>query len=502
MRSAYWAAGRFTNRSYIDYYGTFAMSEQLIISVSGMRGIVGENLTAPVAVEYGSAFGTYLKGPHFAKRWQNGNPKNSAHYNSRHPAHDAISVCIGRDSRPSGEMLVSAMTAGLCAAGINVIDLGIVTTPSVGVMVRELAAAGGVIITASHNPIAYNGIKLLLGNGVAPPAPIAEKIKRCFLGKDFALVDSAHCGRISTSEETDATHIAKVLAIVDREAIAAKQFKVVLDSVNGAGGRITKKLLAEFGCEVTAINDEPTGLFAHGPEPIAANLAGLCDAVKAKTADIGFAQDPDADRLAIVDQNGTYIGEEYSLALAAKYIFSKRMGTAATNLSTSRMIDDVAHKAGGGVIRTAVGEANVAAAMLEHDCIIGGEGNGGVIDLRVGPVRDSLVGIALVMQLMAETGKTISQLVDEIGGYYMSKDKFPAGQEQAGQILNATKETFAGAKLDTTDGCRFDFDDGWLHLRASNTEPVMRLIVEAKDKPTAQKYIDQVTAIRTKTLAY
>ena len=477
------------------------MSEQLIISVSGMRGIIGENLTAPIAAEYGSAFGTYLRGPHFAKRWQNGNPRNSAHYNSRLPAQDSMSVCIGRDSRPSGEMLASAVTAGLCAAGINVIDLGIVTTPSVGVMVRELAAAGGVVITASHNPIAYNGIKLLLDNGVAPPGPEAEKIKRCFLEKDLALVDSAHCGWVTSSDQTDATHIAKVMAIVDKETIAAKHYKVVLDSVNGAGGHITKKLLTEFGCEVTAINDEPTGLFAHGPEPTIANLTGLCDEVKAQAADVGFAQDPDADRLAIVDENGTYIGEEYTLALVAKYIFSKRTGSAATNLSTSRMIDDVAGKAGGRVIRTAVGEANVASAMLEHDCIIGGEGNGGVIDLRVGPVRDSLVGIALVIQLMAETGKTISQLVNEIGGYYMSKDKFSADQNQTRQILNAAKEIFAGAKLDTTDGCRFDFKDGWLHLRASNTEPVMRLIVEAKDRPTAQKYIEQVTAIRTKSLA-
>jgi phosphomannomutase len=468
------------------------MSEQLIISVSGMRGIIGENLTAPIAVEYGSAFGTYLKGPHFAKRWQNGNPKNNAHYNSRRPAQGSMSVCIGRDSRPSGEMLVSAVTAGLCETGINVIDLGVVTTPSVGVMVRELAAAGGVVITASHNPIAYNGIKLLLGNGVAPPGPEAEKIKCCFLEKDFALADSTHCGRVTLSDQTDATHIAKVLAIVDKEAIAAKYYKVVLDSINGAGGRITKKLLAEFGCEIAAINNEPTGLFAHGPEPTAANLTGLCDEVKARAADVGFAQDPDADRLAIVDENGTYIGEEYSLALAAKYIFSKRTGSAATNLSTSRMIDDVAGKAGGRVIRTAVGEANVASAMLDHDCIIGGEGNGGVIDLRVGPVRDSLVGIALVMQLMAETEKTISQLVDEIGGYYMSKDKFSIGPDQARQIFDAAKETFAGAKLDTTDGCRFDFDDGWLHLRASNTEPVMRLIVEAKDRTSAQKYIDVI----------
>ena len=464
------------------------MAEQLIISVSGMRGIIGENLTASIAVEYGSVFGTYLK--------------NRLQRNAQRAAQGTISVCIGMDSRPSGEMLKSAVAAGLCAVGIDVVDLGIVTTPCVGVMVRELGCAGGIVITASHNPIAYNGIKLLLDNGVAPPGPEAEKIKRCFLEKNLAFADSVHCGRVTCSDLTDATHIAKVLVLVDKDAITAKKFKVVLDSVNGAGGRVTKKLLAEFGCEVSAINDEPTGLFAHGPEPTAANLTGLCEAVSLGRADIGFAQDPDADRLAIVDENGTYIGEEYTLALAAKHVFSKRTGNAATNLSTSRMIDDVAGKAGGKVIRTAVGEANVAAAMLENDCIIGGEGNGGVIDLRVGPVRDSLVGIALVMQLMAETGKTISRLVDEVGGYYMSKDKFAADQNQAGQILKSAKEVFAGAKLDTTDGCRFDFDDGWLHLRASNTEPVMRIIVEAKDRPTAQKYIDKVSAIRTKTLAH
>jgi phosphomannomutase len=464
------------------------MAEQLFISVSGMRGIIGENLTASIAVEYGSAFGTYLK--------------NRLQRDTRHAAQDAMSVCIGMDSRPSGEMLKSAVAAGLCGSGINVIDLGIVSTPGVGVMVRELACAGGVVITTSHNPIPYNGIKLLLDNGVAPPMPEAEKIKRCFLEKNLSLADSAHCGRVTYSDQTDATHIAKVLAIVDKDAIAAKEFKVVLDSVNGAGGRITKKLLAEFGCEVTAINAEPTGLFAHGPEPTAANLTGLCDAVKAEVADIGFAQDPDADRLAIVDEHGTYIGEEYTLALAVKYIFSKITGNTATNLSTSRMIDDLAEETGGQVIRTAVGEANVAAAMFEHDCIIGGEGNGGVIDLRVGPVRDSLVGIALVLQLMVETGKTISQLASEIGGYYVWKDKFPADKDQARQILESAKQTFAQAKLETTDGCRFDFDDGWLHLRASNTEPVMRIIVEAKDRPTAQKYIDQVTAIRAKTLAH
>ena len=457
------------------------MAEQLIISVSGMRGIVGENLSASVATDYGCAFGTFLEESYAGKK-------------------ERFSVCVGRDSRPSGQKLVSAVAEGLCKVGVDVIDLGVVTTPGVGIMLRELGCAGGVVVTASHNPSQYNGIKLLLGNGVAPPGDSAEQVKKYFFDKHFGLVDSSDCGNVTANEQTDATHIAKVLAIVDIGAIAAKKFKVVLDSVNGAGGRVTKKMLAELGCEVSAINDEPSGLFAHEPEPTAENLRGLCEIVKTKGAEVGFAQDPDADRLAIVDENGNYIGEEYSLALAAQYIFGKRTGRAATNLSTSRMIDDIAERAGGQVIRTAVGEANVAAAMLEHDCIIGGEGNGGVIDLRVGPVRDSLVGIALVLQLMAEMGKTVSQLVGEIGGYYMSKDKFAVDKSHAKQILNSAKRTFADAKLDTTDGCRFDFDDGWLHLRASNTEPVMRVIVEAKDRRTAEKYMDAVLKVRKEVL--
>ena len=457
------------------------MAEQLIISISGLRGIVGENLTASVAEEYGCAFGTFLKNKHADKK-------------------EKLSVCIGRDSRPSGEMLKSAVTEGLCKVGVDVIDLGLVTTPGVGIMVSELGCSGGVVVTASHNPSQYNGIKLLLDNSMSPPPDAAEQIKQCFFDKHFALFDSQDSGRVASNEQTDTIHITKVLAIVDKEAIGARKFNVVLDSVNGAGGRVTKKLLSELGCVVSAINDEPTGVFAHPPEPAIENLTSLCEAVKNQRAGIGFAQDPDADRLAIVDENGTYVGEEYTLALAAKYIFSRKTGKAATNLSTSRMLDDVAKEAGGEVIRTPVGEANVAKAMLEHNCIIGGEGNGGVIDLRVSPIRDSLVGITLVLQLMAETGKTISELVSEIGGYYMSKDKFAADKSQAQQILDSVKEAFTDAKLDTTDGCRFDFDDGWLHLRASNTEPVMRVIVEAKDQAAAQKYIDAVSNIRRKIL--
>ncbi len=462
------------------------MSGQLIISISGMRGIVGENLTASIAGDYGRAFGTFLKQGQAGRK-------------------EKVSVCIGRDSRPTGEMLKSAVAAGLCDVGIDVVDLGIVTTPGVGIMVKELGCSGGVVVTGSHNPAEYNGIKLLLGNAIAPPADAAERIKRYFVDRNFSLVDSPNGGKVTSNKQTGVTHIGKVLAIVDKEAIAARKFKVVLDSVNGAGGPVTKKMLSELSCEVIAINDEPTGLFAHAPEPIAENITDLGAVVKTEKADIGFAQDPDADRVAIVDEAGTYIGEEYTLALAAKYIFRKKNGTAATNLSTSRMIDDIAEKAGGRVIRTPVGEANVAAAMLEHNCIIGGEGNGGVIDLRISPIRDSLVGIALVLQLMAETsgprtGNTISQLASEIGRYYMRKDKFAADQSQALQILNSAKKVFTDAKLDTTDGCRFDFDDGWLHLRASNTEPVMRVIVEAKNQRTAQRYIDAVVNIRKEML--
>ncbi len=457
------------------------MAERLIVSISGMRGIVGENLTAEIAAEYGSAFGTFLKKKGTAEKGK-------------------LSVCIGRDSRPSGQMLQSAVTTGLCASGTDVIDLGLTATPTVSIMTRQLHCAGGVVITASHNPVQYNGIKLLLSNGIAPPADMAEQIRQCFFNKKSIVVESSICGKAASNNQANDIHIAGVLAIADKKRIAQRKFKVVLDSVNGAGGPITKKLLAEFGCEVTAINDEPTGLFAHNPEPTVENITDLCKVVKNQKADIGFAQDPDADRLAVVDENGKYVGEEYTLALAAKYIFGRRAGKAATNLSTSRMIDDIVKKAGGEVIRTPVGEANVAVAMLKHNCTIGGEGNGGVIDLRVGPVRDSLVGIALVLQLMAETGETVSQLVGEIPSYYMSKEKFVSDQAQAREIMDLARKAFAGAKLDMTDGCRFDFDDGWLHLRASNTEPVMRLIVEAKDRRTAKKYIDAVLNIRRRTL--
>jgi len=451
------------------------MAGELIITVSGLRGIVGENLTPQVAADYGRAFGSFLC--------------------SRNLNIGKLVVCMGRDSRPSGQSLADAVTSGLTSVGVSVIDLGIVTTPTVGIMVRHLACAGGVIITASHNPLPYNGVKLLLDNAMAPPPNVAEQIKNRFLNRDFVSADSLKPGNVSANSEADDIHLAKVLRLVDQKAIAKKQFKVVLDSVNGAGGRPGIKLLTALGCKITPVNTEPTGLFAHTPEPTAENLTSLCDAVKNAHADIGFAQDPDADRLAIVDDMGTYIGEEYTLALAAKLIFSKQTGNAAANLSTSRMIDDIAKSAGGRVIRTPVGEANVASAMLKNNCIIGGEGNGGVIDLRIGPIRDSIVAMAFALQLLAQTDKTVSQLVGEIPRYSMTKYKFPADKAKVKRILDAVQKLFPDAKVDSSDGFRFDFPDAWIHIRSSNTEPIVRVIAEAKDKAAAAKYIDAALKI-------
>lgn len=457
------------------------MARELIISISGMRGIIGENLSAQIAASYGCAFGTFLK--------------------SESSTDKKLAVCIGRDSRPSGQMIFSAMAGGLCSVGVDVIDLGIVSTPGVGVMLRHLGCVGGVVITASHNPIEYNGIKLLLANGIAPPRPLAEKIRSIYFENAFDPVDSLACGKVTSSDQADAVYIEKVLAIINCGSIADKKFKVVLDSVNGAGGPSAKKFLSQLGCDIVEMNTEPTGIFAHTPEPTKENLVSLCDKVKQTGADIGFAQDPDADRLAIVDGNGTYIGEEYTLAMAAKQIFATQTGgKAATNLSTSRMIDDIATASGGQVIRTPVGEVNVAEAMIKNECVIGGEGNGGVIDLRVGPIRDSLVAMGFVLQLMTDTGKTVAELVADIGGYNMVKTKIDADKKQADAIIARFGEIFDDAKVDTSDGCRFDFADGWVHLRTSNTEPIMRAIVETKTADDTGKYLEAVEGIRNEIL--
>ena len=285
-----------------------------------------------------------------------------------------------------------------------------------------------------------------------------------------------------------------VLAALEVPVEPLKGLRVVLDSVNGAGCLHSPALLAALGCDVIHLNGEPTGQFAHLPEPIAENLTQLCQAVRETGSSVGFAQDPDADRLAIVDEHGDCIGEEYTLALATQLVLSRRPGPVAANLSTSRLVDVVAGRLGATVVRTPVGEANVARAVLDNGCVIGGEGNGGVIDPRITLVRDSLSAMSLVLQLMAASGKRISELVAALPRYAMIKQKFDCPRERIDAATAAVAEAFSDEKVNRADGTRVDFAQGWVHLRASNTEPIVRIIAEAEDQATARSLVERVRA--------
>jgi phosphomannomutase len=457
--------------------------EALMLGVSGMRGTVGGTLTPPVVQQLAAAFAAWLK-------------------STRKPASgDHFKMVFGRDSRPSGPWVRDAAVATLTASGIEVIDLDVVTTPGVAMMVKHLNADAALIATASHNPIQWNGLKYLNSQAVALPPGDAEQLIQFYNAHKSSYVRVEHVIPPAKNGDTHALHIKRVLDRVDSNGISTKRFKVVLDSVNGAGCIATATMLNKLGCQLIHLNGTPDGKFTHEPEPTEKNLTGLAAEVKRQKAAVGFAQDPDADRLAVVDENGVYIGEEYSLALCAYWIMSKKPGTvSAANLSTSRMIDDIAAKFQGRVVRTPVGEANVVQAMLKENSIIGGEGNGGVIDPRIVPGRDSLVGMAYVLNLMAATGKTISQIVAELPRYEIVKTKFDCRREDANRAVEAIKKEFAKEKVDTQDGIRIDWDRAWVHARPSNTEPIMRIIAEAPDRATAEAKIAAVQAVVDRTL--
>jgi phosphomannomutase len=453
--------------------------DALMLGVSGLRGVVGSTLTPQVTSRLAGAFATWLKEFHQPK---------AGHFR----------VVFGRDSRPSGPWVRDSAVGALVACGIEVIDLDIVTTPGVAMMVQHLNADAGMIATASHNPIQWNGLKYLGADAVALPPAEAGRLGSLYAEGRSHFVPVQELIPAQKNADTHALHIKRVLDRVDVNGISSKRFKVVLDSVNGAGCVSAATMLHKLGCELIHLNGTPNGQFTHEPEPTEANLTQLASEVKRQKAQVGFAQDPDADRLAIVDENGRYIGEEYSLALCAQWIMGRKGGiVSAANLSTSRMIDDIAAKHGGRVIRTPVGEANVVQAMLKEGSIIGGEGNGGVIDPRIVPGRDSLVGMAYVLSLMAHSGKTISQLVAELPRYEIVKTKFECPREDANRAVEALKKEFASEKVDTQDGIRIDWDAAraWVHARASNTEPIMRIIAEAPDRTTAEAKIDTVRRV-------
>jgi len=442
----------------------------LMVSVSGIRGIVGESLTPQLAASAGSTFASWLGGG---------------------------CVVVGRDSRPSGQMVASAVISGLLAAGCDVIDLGIVATPSTAIMVRACDAEGGIVVTASHNPAPWNGIKFLTAAGCAPPKPVAEEILAEFHAQRAGLVDAGRVGRLSSNETASDQHVERVLAIVDVDKIRDRAFKVVLDSINGAGGPAGRMLLSRLGCDVVHINAEPTGRFAHTPEPTRENLVELCAQTRSAQADVGFAQDPDADRLAIIDEGGQYIGEEYTLALAALHVLGTDPGPVCTNLSTSRMIDVLADRAGPSCVvhRSPVGEANVVEMMKQNRCVLGGEGNGGVIDPRVVYVRDSLTAMALTLQVMASAGAPLSDVVATMPRFAMVKEKFPCDPERVARALAAVESAFARDPISKLDGVRIDWPEGWVHVRGSNTEPIMRVIAEAEDAESASDLITRVRSV-------
>lgn len=458
----------------------------LMLSVSGARGIVGRTMTPATAATFAGAFGSFLK---------------------RSTGVTAPTVCLGRDSRPSGEMLAAAARAGLTSVGCRVIELGIVTTPTVGVMIAAHRAQGGMVITASHNPLPWNGLKCLNHDGVAPPPADAAEIIRCFRENDLAYAPVESLVRSEVDESGTRAHLEAVLGLIDARPIVARGFRVVLDSVNGAGCLGGRELLTSLGCTIEHLNGEPTGIFAHTPEPTEANLTDLANVVQNTGAAVGFAQDPDADRLAIVDETGRYIGEEYTLVLAARRAldlhaagvppFANASPTLAANLSTSRMIDDLAAKYDGArVLRTAVGEANVVAALKPANGLFGGEGNGGVILPAVCWVRDSYSAMALVLSLMAAENRPLSEIVNDLPRYRMLKHKFDlasiGGLDAINPMLAKVRKRFSDARLNDADGVRLDFDDGWVHLRPSNTEPIVRLIAEAETDSRAWELIDEV----------
>ncbi len=438
----------------------------LMISVSGVRGIVGETLTPAVALEFAQAYGTLLGGGR---------------------------VVLARDTRPSGAMFQAAVAAGLLATGCDVTQLGVAMTPTVGHAIRAGGYAGGVVVTASHNPGEWNGLKFLDDLGVAPDPDRARAIAELRTTGQYRIRTTGF-GTLTCDAEAGQRHVDAVLAVRDVDAGRTRGLRVVLDSINGAGCTHTPRLLQALGCEVIHINGTPNGEFAHRPEPVRENLTQLCQTVRETQAAVGFAQDPDADRLALVDETGTYIGEEYTLALAAQFVLARRPGPVAANLSTSRMIDDIAARHGVRVLRTPVGESHVARAMLAHHCVFGGEGNGGVIDPRIGYVRDSLTGISLIVQVLAAAGRPLSALVADLPRYCTIKQKFELPRERIDAAVQAVVASFASQSPNTADGVRIEFETGWVHLRASNTEPILRIIAEARTTGEAEELVRQVRA--------
>jgi phosphomannomutase len=446
--------------------------------VSGLRGIVGETLTPAVAGRYARAFAELLApGP----------------------------VVVTRDGRANGSELVAPIAAGLAQVGQRpVLNAGIAATPTTGVLVRQLRCAGGVQISASHNPAEWNGMKLFAAEGRVVPGGFGARVLEKYRGLGaggWGLGDANPPPDVDRVNETVAAHLSLIESTIDVARVCEAGIRVLLDANHGAGSVLGGPLLKRMGCRVKVLGEKPDGRFSHTPEPTAENLETVCQQVTRAGAAIGFCQDPDADRLAIIDEHGRYIGEECTLAICVDHVLRHTPGPVVTNCSTSRMTEDLARKYGVPFYRSAVGEANVVDEMLTRGAVLGGEGNGGVIDPRVVLVRDSFVGMALVLAAMVERELPVSALADELPRYAIHKTQIELPPEKVPAALDALAQHFKGATLDRLDGLRLDWPGSggrggrWLLVRASNTEPIVRLVSEASTAASAQRMCDEAADV-------
>ena len=441
----------------------------LIKSISGIRGTIGGNtgdtLNPLDIVKFTSAYATFIA--------ENGGKRR---------------IVVGRDARISGEMVRSVVCGTLLGMGFDVIDLGLATTPTTELAVRHHNADGGIIITASHNPTQWNALKLLNAQGEFLTAADGARVLEIAESEAFVYADVEHLGTYATDPDFDSRHIADVLALnlVNVEAVKARRFRVCVDAINSVGGIILPRLLDTLGVEYTVLNAEPTGRFAHNPEPLERNLQGIMDEIRKGGYDLGIVVDPDVDRLAFISEDGTMFGEEYTLVSVADYILSHTPGNTVSNLSSTRALRDVTLRHGGKYFASAVGEVNVTTKMKEAGAVIGGEGNGGVIYPESHYGRDALVGIALFLSLLAERGLTLTQLRATLPTYFIAKNRIDlTPSTDIDSILARVKEMYADEQVTDIDGVKIDFADKWVHLRKSNTEPIIRVYSEASSMEEA-----------------
>jgi phosphomannomutase len=414
-------------------------------------------------------------------------------------------IVVGHDGRVSAPVFVSAVLAGVTATGRDALLVGAAATPTIGRLVRDQAAAGGIQISASHNPPLYNGLKFFQPGGMVLGAGAGREVLDRLHRREFGWASWDALGRVRHLEDPDAVHLNQTLKIVDIEAIRRRKFSVVLDACHGAGGRMGAALLRALGCSAVVVGGVPDGRYTHPPEPTEANLQSFAAIVPATGAAVGFAQDPDADRLAVIDETGRYIGEELTLALALQRRLGQVQGPVVMNLSTSRVSEEVVRRQGGVVHRTPVGEIHVVERMIAESAVMGGEGNGGVIDPRVGYVRDSFVAMALVLDLLAATDVPLSQLVDALPRFAMVKNQFPFSakiRDREGGVAalwDRITAAYPEAEADRRDGLRLEWADRWVHVRSSNTEPIVRVIAEAPEPEAARLLADQIGRWVTRT---